>query len=262
MKTLLRNTLVIILPIIALKLSGEVTTKDIFGNPGRADKVVSHIGYVLGFSQDFRLSRWVGYKLTELMVETVVADRGNLNYYQDRLCNETSEGRIATLDFQRVNCHVGHLAPAQDMRWDADALRESFYFTNMSPQYPEFNTGGWKTLEKYIRGFSCTEGEIIVISGPVLPSKPDSRIGPQGRKYLTVPKKFYKVVYAPKSSKMIAFLIPHEKGKVLADPRFYAQTVDKIEEETGLDFFSDLPPGVQSYLESRIDLSQWTWLQK
>jgi endonuclease G len=35
----------------------------------------------------------------------------------------------------------GHLAPSADFRWNAKALAESYYYSNMSPQLPEFNRG-------------------------------------------------------------------------------------------------------------------------
>ena len=41
----------------------------------------------------------------------------------------------------------GHLAPSADFRWSTTALSESYFYSNMSPQRPEFNRGTWAELE-------------------------------------------------------------------------------------------------------------------
>lgn len=246
---------VVALAAIAEVSQGGVDVADILGDPGRSDKTVSHTGFVLGYCQNHRQARWVGYELTREKVETVVADRGENNFFQDRDC---FPGLVATLDFQKLDCDRGHLASAADMHWNVEAMRESFYFSNISPQKKEFNRGIWLKLERLVRGFACTEEAIVVVTGPVLPERENVKKGIGER--VTVPEKFYKVVYAKNSRKMIGFLIPHN-GKN-ADPKLYACSVDSVEKETGLDFFNQLPVGEQEYMEGSFDLSKWSWIPR
>ena len=56
---------------------------------------------------------------------------------------------------------------------------------------------------------------------------------------------------------MIGFVLPNEgSSKPLQS---FTVTVDKIEELTGLDFFSELPQPQQEQLESTLTVSAWNW---
>lgn len=256
MKNMLTSLLLVVLCVSGCSpepkgMDGECV--DIYGNPGRSDCVVKHVGYAAGYCKGHMQSSWVGYRLTKEKVELRVAERGENNFFRDPDCPDTA----ISLDFQKLKCDRGHLCPAADMHWDPEAMRESFYFTNISPQRHKFNAKVWLTLERYIRGFACSEGEIIVITGPILPREDNPRKDIGYR--VTVPEKFYKVVYAVDSEKMIGFIVPHKED--LVNPKPYACTVDQIEEQTGLDFFSSLSIGVQDALESRFDMAAWKWVQ-
>ena len=45
------------------------------------------------------------------------------------------------------------MCPAADNKWDADAMKESFYTTNICPQNENLNKGDWNDLEE-----ACKEG--------------------------------------------------------------------------------------------------------
>jgi endonuclease G len=45
------------------------------------------------------------------------------------------------------------LAPSADFRWSEVAVSESFYYSNMSPQKPEFNRQSWSNLEGWVRRY-------------------------------------------------------------------------------------------------------------
>lgn len=251
---MMKQVIFTIAVILSCAVAFAVDCSDILGDPGCADGAVKHIGYTLGYCQGHLQSAWVGYRLTKDKVETKVAERGDLNFFNDPECPHLSFGP----DFTKLECDRGHLCPAADMHWNQEAMKETFYYSNASPQKHKFNAGVWLTLERFVRGFACSEGEIIVITGPVLPKEKNTNteIG----KRVTVPEKFYKVVYAPKAEKMIGFLVPHKID--LVNPKPFACTVDEVEKETGLDFFRDLPFDVQDSLESRYDMAGWTWVQR
>lgn len=225
-----------------------------YGDPGRADVVAQHEGFTVGYCKGHRQAAWVAYELTREKVKTNIAKRGSGNYFQDRDC---CPGMVASPDFSRLDCDHGHLAPAADMHWSEKAMRESFMFSNMSPQKHGFNFKVWLTLERYVRGFAVTEERIYVITGPVLPMMPNysTMIGSR----LTIPEAFYKVIYAVNARKMIGFVVPHKED--LVNPKPFACSVDEVEKRTGLDFFSTLPQDLQKELESTFDMASWVWMQ-
>ena len=134
-------------------------------------------------------------------------------------------------------------------------MSESFYMSNMSPQKPQFNRGIWKSLEEQVRSFAVSDKEIYVVTGPVLPETKTITIGANK---VTVPGKYYKVVFdLTPPQKMIGFILPNEgSDKPLKD---FAVTVDVVEEATGLDFFSLVPQPTQEQLESTISVEGWKW---
>lgn len=89
---------------------------------------------------------------------------------------------------------------------------------------------------------------LYVITGPVL-KDPIGRIGLNGR--ITVPKSYYKVI-ATLRMDVLAFIVPNCKGS--SKIRDFIVTVDDVEEQTGLDFFSKMPLQWQDEKESRVDL--------
>lgn len=93
------------------------------------------------------------------------------------------------------------------------------------------------------------------MTGPVLPKEKSITIG---NNKVTVPDRYYKVVYdLTPPQKMIDFIIPNNGStRPLQD---FAVTVDAVEKETGLDFFSLVPRQEQDRLESTITLNAWSW---
>lgn len=218
------------------------------GIPGKADQIVDREGYVLGYCEAWEQPRWVTYRLTAEEVTSQKTKRID-NFQPDPAIRTGS----ATLeDYRGSGYDRGHMAPAADMKWSRAAMEECFYLSNMCPQDRSNNAGIWNEIENTVRGFACSEGSVFIVTGPVVGRNPKT-IGPNK---VAVPDGFYKVVYdETPPCKMIAFYVPNRSmpGK----PADYACTVDRIEEMTGLDFFSKLPQQTQASLESNIDLRAW-----
>ena len=129
--------------------------------------------------------------------------------------------------------------------------------SNMSPQAPQFNRGIWSKLEKQVRHFATKEKRIVVVTGPILPAEKTITIGANR---VTVPQYYYKVIYdTTPPEKMIAFVLPNKGSN--ADLRTFVVTVDRVEDLTGLDFFSTVPQPKQEQLESTITVENWHWIK-
>ena len=224
------------------------------GFPGEADTVVDRVGYALGYIEYHEQPAWVVYKLTRDEVLTKVSKRKN-RFKEDP---EIPTGSACSADYQRSGYDRGHLAPAADMAFSEQTMAESFYYSNMSPQHPKFNRGIWKKLEEQVRHFAVREGEVYIVTGPVLPKEKTITIGPN---QVTVPTHYYKVVYdLTEPKKMIGFILPNTNVKT--DLKDFAVTVRQVEEQTGLDFFSLVPRPEQDRLETSIDVDAWEWMSE
>ena len=222
-----------------------------FGVPGPADCIVDREGYALGYSEYHEQARWVIYHMTKAEATTKAASRDD-NFRPDPEI-PTSSATLA--DYRGSGYDRGHLAPAADMSFSIKTMDESFYLSNMSPQRGEFNRGIWKDLEAQVRSFAISEGDIYVVTGPILPQKKSLTIGAS---QVTVPGSYYKVVWdRTPPEKMIGFILPNEgSSKSLQS---FAVTVDAVESATGLDFFSEIPKEQQEALESTITINAWKW---
>jgi endonuclease G len=155
-------------------------------------------------------------------------------------------------DYTKSDYQKGHLVPDLDLRYSATAEKETFYYSNVSPQIDLFNTGVWKRLENKVRSLSIREGSIVVVTGPIFPISGGTKLGDK----ITVPKKFFKVIYSEgPQPKMIGFIIPHRSTQ--ADIKVFVCKVERVEAETGLNFFDKLPKDVRKKLKEDYSLSEW-----
>ena len=224
-----------------------------YGVPGAADAIIEREGYALGYIEKHEQPAWVQYIMTAEEVSRRAAKRGD-DFRPDP---DVPTGSATPQDYTRSGYDRGHLAPAADMSFSVKTMSESFYMSNMSPQAPQFNRGIWSKLEKQVRHFATREKRIVVVTGPVLPAEKTITIGSSR---VTVPEYYYKVIYdTTPPEKMIAFVLPNKGSS--ADLRNYTVTVDRVEELTGLDFFSTVPQPKQEQLESTISVENWDWIR-
>ena len=224
-----------------------------YGVPGKADSIVEREGYALGYIEKHEQPAWVQYIMTSEEVSSRAAKRGE-DFRPDP---EIPTGSATPQDYTRSGYDRGHLAPAADMSFSVKAMSESFYMSNMSPQAPQFNRGIWSKLEKQVRHFATKEKRIVVVTGPILPAEKTITIGANR---VTVPQYYYKVIYdTTPPEKMIAFVLPNKGSS--ADLRTFVVTVDRVEELTGLDFFSAVPKEKQEQMERTITVENWHWIK-
>ena len=212
--------------------------------------VIKHIGYAFQYSEKHEQAFWVAYCLTK--EETEKAFERTDKFIPDP---SVSTGTATVADYSKSGYDRGHLAPAADMGWSAQAMAESFYFSNMSPQEPGFNRGIWKNLEELVRTWAKSYDSVYVVTGPVLKDGL-VQIGPNG---VSIPKYYYKVILDNSGSdaKAIGFLMPNQASQEALD--HFAVSVDRIEQETGIDFFNKLSDSRENVLEKEICISCWTW---
>ena len=205
------------------------------------DQIVVHTGFTLSYSEPHEQAEWGGaYLVTAERLRGGVKRTDNF-----RIDPAVTTGSAVLGDYRGSGYDRGHLAPAASMAWSKEAMSESFFLSNMSPQKPGFNRGIWKKLEEAVRDMARQHGTVVVVTGPVLEDGL-AEIGPSG---LDIPRAYYKVVLdvTEPTIEGIAFVLRNETSKKPLGR--FAVTIDYVEEVTGINFFEALEDGLEERVE-------------
>ena len=220
--------------------------------PVAGEQIIEHMGYTLSYNEENEVASWVAYELTrnEVLGTSERAD----DFREDPM---VITGSATLSDYRSSGYDRGHLAPAADFKWSDDAMSDTFYMSNMTPQEPSFNRGIWADLEAVVRTFAYDNGIVYVVTGPVLTDGPYETIG---ENEVSVPKRFYKVFldYTGPETKAIGFVLPNEGSDRALQS--YALSVDDVEEITDIDFYPALPDEDEERLESTFRTSDWSFI--
>ena len=204
-------------------------------------------GFTSHFNPDLHIPNVVIYELT------VDEADGTLPRYKNFITDDRVEGCATPDDYSYSGYDRGHMAPAGDMKWDKDAMRESFYMTNICPQAKSLNTGAWNKLESRVREWAKRDSALIVASGPILgdsmPTIGDTKVA--------VPPRFFKILLASHAVPPRAIAFIYDNARATGSLEQHAVSVDVVEKATGIDFFSALPDEVEDAIEAQCDFRQW-----
>ena len=203
----------------------------------------------MSYNEKHEQANWVVYKLTANQLSGIFSRKDNFKIDAKVL---TGSARLS--DYKGSGYDRGHLAPAADMKISKISMSESFLMSNMSPQHPGFNRGIWKKLEELVRNWALKEETIYIATGPILEDNL-----PYIGNNVSIPDYYYKVIldYSQPDIKGIGFILPNAKSNIpLTD---YAVSIDKVEELTGIDFFTNLPDEIEMGIESSYNISLWNF---
>jgi endonuclease G len=212
--------------------------------------IIHHEGYVLSYNERHEQANWVAYELTDS--ETAPIFKRTNKFMSDPDIKTESAN---TDDYLKSGYDRGHLAPAGDMAWSENSMKESFYYSNMSPQQPSFNRGIWKKLEEQVRGWANEYHSVYVVTGPIL----DSHLITIGINNVSVPNYFYKVILTAQGSFVngIGFILPNATSTLPL--QHYAVTIDSVEKMTHINFFPKLDDDIEKKIENHYNLNDWNW---
>jgi len=239
----------------AMDKSGEMVyfsvhqIEDAYPMAKTGDTIIKHKAYHLLYNEEFEQANWVAYILTRAMVEKSDVERSD-NFMSDPFVFSKS---ASPSDYVKTGFDRGHLVPAADMNWSEEAMRESFYMSNMSPQLPAFNRGIWKQLEEMVRQWAVENDSLYVVTGPYL-EQIEMRIGENN---VGVPKYYYKAILDiswQNGYKAAGYWLANEKGDAtMLEPI----SIDELEKLTGIDFFYGIENDAIEKIESRVKASEW-----
>lgn len=220
-------------------------------NPsGTTEELLKYTGMDISFNPSTHQPNWVAWEL--LGSETEGPTEREPGFSPD----PAVDGCATPQDYRHTGFDRGHMAPAGDMKWHPQAMRESFYMTNISPQAGDLNRGAWKKLEEKCRVRAVADSALIIVCGPIFDTgQPSARIGATG---VAVPSRFFKVILAPYVARpwAIGFIMPN--SYVEGGMQKAAVSVDEVERVTGYDFFSALPDSLENRIEVLCDFNAFS----
>ena len=184
-----------------------------------------HKEYITVFSKSKKYPVLVEWWLTKKKVSCASPVARKDQFAPDPLL--TSETDLIK-DYTGSGFDRGHMAPAADNQCSGpDAMKESFYFTNMAPQYGSLNRGDWKTLEMRTRELAKSQDSVKIWTGSVGEIKKVQR--------LSIPEKCWKVIYIKSTDSWMAYIFNNDQSKAngIEDNKV---TVEDVEKLTNLKF--------------------------
>ena len=180
---------------------------------------------------------------------------GRIQRDEERFEEDTdvSTPRATFQDYYNSRYDRGHMCPAGDNKWDAEAMTQSFLMTNICPQNHGLNKEDWNDLEMQCRTWARRYGELTIVCGPLFEEESPRQIG---RNRVTVPTGFFKVVcrLEPQPT-AVGFIFTNDGHR---QPwRKQATSVDEVERRSGINFFHLLPDDVEDSIEAVSTLDEW-----
>lgn len=226
---------------------------------GMKGQVVRHKAMVLNYVEAHEQASWVHHII---MPEVATGRTSRTNDFRNDPLVKTGtaveqdyflkeKGPDGKTKYDGFGYDRGHLAPSADFRWSKEALSESYFYSNMSPQLPQLNRGVWAKLEGKLRGYVIRTGHPLhIVTGGVLEN--DLPKIERAKNNLTIPRKYFKVAYDPIDKIGIAFVLNNVKEKQGSWSK-HATTIDEVESLTKINFF----PNMGEAAESSFAIDRW-----
>lgn len=241
----------------------------LMGNPSSAmpdtqfaeNYLMAKTYYDLSYSRSRGIPNWVCWHLQAGDIGSV--PRQN-DYRADNLL-PASWYHVQQDSYSGSGFDRGHNCPSGDRTSTIEANSSTFVMTNMIPQAPNNNQVTWEGLEDSCRTFTSKGNELYIIMG----SYGAGGTGSNGtfttinNGHVTVPSNIWKVVVIlpqgnndlnriTTNTRIIAINTPNANG-ISGNWKNFRTSVDAIEAATGYDILSNLPPPVETVLETKVD---------
>jgi endonuclease G len=207
--------------------------------------VVQHVHFSLQMSASRRFALWVGWNIDGGSLQAL--NRRGLDFVPDP--QVAGAAQVGDELYVGNRLDRGHVARRADLLWGGrsvaeQANRDSFFFTNITPQLDDFNQsardGVWGRLEDAVFADADVEDlRVSVFGGPVFAA--DDRV----YRGVRLPREYWKVLTFREADalKARAFLLTqaldHLEALELDEFRVFQVPVAEVEARTGL-FFPDV----------------------
>jgi endonuclease G len=181
--------------------------------------------------------------------------------------------RLTADPYKYNNFDHGHICPSADRLSSTETNYQTFYITNMQPQYSNFNGSNsdsginqrspWFRLESQVRTWASNCDTLYVCKGGTIENGKVMQYLTDkfnGKNKIPVPKYFFVALFSQKGTKYkaIGFWMEHVSEYGSKKPlSTYAKSIDELEKLTGLDFFCNLPDNIEDAVEKSYSASDW-----
>ena len=219
--------------------------------------------YSLEYSYKYKHSYWIAYRFDN----TTGGNVGRNEAYKPDP-ELPSQYAAKHNDYTNSGYTRGHLCASSDRQYSKEANQQTFYMSNISPQSGNgFNQSGsaWNTGEDKVQAWgyniSRSTDTLYVVKGGTIG---EGMIKGYIKNEIAIPKYFFMAVLfrSGDNYKAIGFYMPHENLKDdpdKKDPKKYLMSIDALEQETGIDFFHNLPDNIEDTVEATYNVNDWQW---
>lgn len=243
------------------------------------------VNYSIEWNSAMKHAQWAAFEFNSVNSPKNITRTNNWSVDTDLPSSMQTDNSYFTNDgFDR-----GHICASDDRIYSTAANDQTFFYSNMSPQLNEFNTGIWQALEARVQtwGRSTTGGtydKVYVAKGGTLDKLlvnfsgtgngqdgvlPTTDANGYTKKGLPCPAYYFMAILSEKDGQYsaIGFILPHSmtlsplsgSSYTSADLKQYVVSIDELESQTGLDFFCNLLDKVEDKVEASYDLDDWAW---
>lgn len=149
----------------------------------------------------------------------------------------------------------GHQVASSDRQTTKEQNRQTFYYSNMTPQLQSLNGGPWAQLEQKVQSIATKTtamDTLYVVTGPIFESGYRTTTDAGGNA-CAIPSKYFKCVMRCSfnaagemtDAKGAAYLFEHT-----ASASQQNTTIDAVEKLAGFDFFANVPKELQERAEA------------
>lgn len=224
----------------------------------------SLVNFCIEYDPNLHHSRWVSFRFDNRLSQKSTGRKDyNIKpqYPKDPNCASSLPDDASFKGFDH-----GHLCASADRLCCTEANWQTFYMTNMSPQYKQFNQDYWTSYESFVQNLARQSGFAdtlyVVKGGTILPEQRITTISTAGC-LVPVPEYYFIAMLKVKNDKYssLAFWVKHEEtprgSGSKQDLAQHAITIDELEDLTGIDFFHNLPDAVENVVEASCQTSAW-----
>lgn len=210
--------------------------------------------YSLCFDKSKKAALWVAYPLHgSYLGSTNRTNEWGFDPYINNYFQADCVSRSYVGSYDR-----GHQLPSADRLANREMNVQTFYMSNMTPQYSRLNQDMWAKLEMRVRDNNCAD-TLFIVTGAYFDENSTASTYDGGGNSVPLPTHYFKVLLRTKTGSTgkavvncseeelisIGFWVEHRSYGNIEPPRSVCKSVAEIEALTGFEFFPKVSDNVK-----------------